>query len=64
MSDIEHELVVDNVELRDEVARLATVALRALESAIAAQDTALGRHDAWLDEARDALVSQAPSRTQ
>ena len=51
MSDSEYEYVQENDALRGEVAFLRDVALRALRSAIVAQDEASGRHDDWLDEA-------------
>jgi hypothetical protein len=46
MSDIEHELFVENWSLRSESLRLATVAQRALITAIDAQDASFGAHDA------------------
>ena len=58
MSDAEHELFVDNAALRDDVARLHDLVLRALTTAIYAQDAAFGHHDVWLDQARDELSSQ------
>jgi hypothetical protein len=49
MSDSEHEYLLAHESLRAEVARLREVARRALQAAVAAQDAATGRHDAWLD---------------
>jgi hypothetical protein len=51
MSDAEHELIVDNIDLREEVVRLGDIAHRSLAAALEAQDAAFGRHDAWIDEA-------------
>ena len=51
MSDVEHELVIENDALRAELARVAAIAERALTVAKEAQDAAVGRHDAWLDDA-------------
>ncbi|MET0627570.1 MAG: hypothetical protein ABW033_03830 [Acidimicrobiia bacterium] len=51
MSDSEHEYVLANDTLRGEVVFLRDVALRALHSAIEAQDEASGSHEDWLDEA-------------
>jgi hypothetical protein len=57
MSDVEHEFVVENQNLRDEAAQLRSVAERALRAAIAAQDARTGSHEPWLDEALRALPS-------
>jgi hypothetical protein len=51
MSDSEHEYVLANESLRAETAFLRDVALRALHSAIEAQDEGSGSHEDWLDEA-------------
>jgi hypothetical protein len=51
MSDVEHELVVENELLRAEVARLRAVARRAIDAAPRAQDDHTGSHEAWLDDA-------------
>ena len=58
MSDVEHELLTDLSEVRDEVAELRELARRALVAAATAQDAAYGRHDAWID---DALRDTAPA---
>jgi hypothetical protein len=55
MSDIEHEFVVENETLRQELARVRVLAARAITAAIAAQDAAGGKHDAWLDVALEGL---------
>jgi hypothetical protein len=55
MSDAEHELVVENELLRSEVARARAIALRAVETAKAAQDAVDGHHEPWLDRAADDL---------
>jgi hypothetical protein len=44
MSDIEHERFVENRSLRSGSLRLATVAQRALITAIDAQDASFGAH--------------------
>ena len=49
MSDSEHEYLLETEALREEAARLRTLAVRALRAAIAAQDSATGRHDEWLE---------------
>jgi hypothetical protein len=51
MSDIEHELLIENDMLRVELARVRDIARRALAVAKDAQDAATGDHDSWLDEA-------------
>ena len=50
MSDAEHELLKENTEQVEEIARLRALVVRAARAAIDAQDRADGRHDAWLDE--------------
>jgi hypothetical protein len=55
VSDAEHELLVDNDALLQDVERLRTLARRAVEAAIAAQDAASGSHEPWLDDARREL---------
>ena len=52
MSDVEHELITDLGEIRDEVDELRALARRALQAASAAQDAAYGRHDAWIAKLR------------
>jgi hypothetical protein len=51
MSDAEHELIVDNLDLREDVVRLGRIAYRSLAAAREAQEAAFGRHDPWIDEA-------------
>jgi hypothetical protein len=51
MSDIEHELLIENDMLRAELARVRDIARRALAAAKDAQDAATGDHDPWLDQA-------------
>ena len=51
MSDIEHELVVENRALRVELERVRSVARDAIIRAAAELDRATGRHDAWFDQA-------------
>ena len=62
MSDVEHEFVQENQQLRDEVARLRLLVERAVRAAMAAQDAARGTHEAWLDDARARAVTPDPSR--
>ncbi len=50
MSDAEHELLLDNTEHLEEIARLRTLLVRAARAAIAAQDRADGAHEPWLDD--------------
>ena len=51
MSDAEHELLKENTEQVEEIARLRALLARAAQAAIDAQDRADGRHEAWLDQA-------------
>jgi hypothetical protein len=51
MSDVEHELIADVVEARDELGEMRQLARRALAAASIAQEAAYGRHDAWIDDA-------------
>jgi hypothetical protein len=51
MSDAEHELILDYMDLRDEVVRLGEIAHRSLAAALEAQDAAFGWHEPWIDEA-------------
>jgi hypothetical protein len=51
MSDVEHEIIVDNLDLREQVTWLSDLARRSLVAASVAQDAAYGRHDAWIDRA-------------
>ena len=57
MSDVEHELIVDNLELQVRVDRLSVIALRSIVAASEAQDVAFGRHEDWLDDARRAVAN-------
>jgi hypothetical protein len=50
VSDAEHELLLDNTEHLEEIARLRTLVVRAARAAIAAQDRADGSHEPWLDD--------------
>ena len=60
MSDAEHQLLVDNAEQAEVIARLRVAALRAAQAAIAAQDRIDGTHDGWLDDlVRDLSASVA-----
>jgi hypothetical protein len=61
MTDSEHEYLQEGEALRAEVAFLRDVALRALHSAIEAQDQASGRHDDWLDEALRLVRDDQPT---
>jgi hypothetical protein len=51
VSDIEHELVIENETLRSELARVREIARRALHTAKDAQDADSGQHDPWIDDA-------------
>jgi len=59
MSDAEHELIVDNVDLREEVVRLGDIVHRSLAAALKAQDAAFGCHEVWIDEAIRETVAPA-----
>jgi hypothetical protein len=61
VSDVEHEFVLENQQLRDEVVRLRLLVERAVRAAIAAQDSATGTHEPWLDDARLSIVTPDPS---
>jgi hypothetical protein len=50
MSDAEHELLKENSEQVEEIARLRALLLRAASAARDAQDRADGMHDSWLDD--------------
>jgi len=50
VSDVEHEFLVETRQLRAAVIAEQQRLRRALETAIDAQDTAFGAHDAWLDD--------------
>jgi hypothetical protein len=51
VSDIEHEFVIENEQLRADLVRVRDIARRALAAAKEAQDAADGEHDQWLDVA-------------
>jgi hypothetical protein len=59
VSDAEHELLQDNIERVEEIARLRALAVRAARAAIDAQERADGQHDAWLDAVVDESHSAA-----
>lgn len=50
MTDAEHQLLVENAEHVEEIARLRASALRAAQAAIGAQDRVDGTHETWLDD--------------
>ena len=50
MSDAEHELLKENTEQVEEIARLRALVLRAASAARDAQDRADGTHESWLDD--------------
>jgi hypothetical protein len=50
VSDVEHQLLLDNADHLETIARLRAEALRAARAAIAAQDRADGTHEPWLDD--------------
>jgi hypothetical protein len=56
MSDVEHEMIVDHIELRERLDRVSVIAIRSLVAASEAQDIAFGRHDEWLDDAKRAVA--------
>jgi hypothetical protein len=58
MSDVEHELLTDLGEVREEAEDLRQLARRALVAAASAQEAAYGRHDGWID---DGLRETAPA---
>jgi hypothetical protein len=51
MSDVEHELIVDYIDLRERVDRLSEIAQRSLAAAADAQEAVYGRHEPWIDDA-------------
>jgi hypothetical protein len=57
MSDVEHELIVDNLDLQVRVDRISVIALRSIAAAAEAQEVAFGEHEEWLDDARRAVAS-------
>jgi len=50
VSDAEHQLLVENAEHVEEIARLRASALRAAQAATGAQDRLDGTHEPWLDD--------------
>ena len=56
MSDAEHELLKENTEHVEEIARLRELLRRAPRAAIDAQEHADGGHDAWLDDPENASI--------
>jgi hypothetical protein len=59
VSDVEHQLLMENAEHLELIASLRASALRAAHSAIAAQDHADGTHERWLDDLVDELTASA-----
>ncbi len=51
MSDLEHEMIEEQVQTQREAAELRQLARRALVAAESAQEAAYGRHDPWIDHA-------------
>ena len=51
MSDLEHEMIEEQVQTQREAAELRQLARRALVAAESAQEAAYGRHDPWIDQA-------------
>jgi len=62
MSDAEHELLKENSEQFDEIARLRAQLLRAASAARDAQDRADGTHEPWLDDVLRAVEAPAEGR--
>jgi hypothetical protein len=56
VSDAEHELLKENTEQVEEIARLRELLRRAARAAIDAQERAEGRHDPWLDDPENASI--------
>jgi DUF438 domain-containing protein len=56
VSDAEHELLKENTEQVEEIARLRALLRRAARAAIDAQERAEGRHDPWLDHPENASI--------
>jgi hypothetical protein len=57
MSDLEHEMIVEQVQTQREAEHLRRLARRALVAAESAQEAAYGRHDSWIDDAMRATVT-------
>ena len=51
MSDLEHEMIVEQVRTQREADEMRRLARRALVAAESAQEAAYGRHDPWIDVA-------------
>jgi hypothetical protein len=56
VSDADHELLKENTEQVEEIARLRELLHRAARAAIEAQERAEGRHDRWLDDPENASI--------
>jgi hypothetical protein len=61
MSDVEHEFVVENRELRAELERVRIVAREAIARAVAELDQANGRHSPFYDEALEDVAGTVPA---
>lgn len=59
MSDAEHELLLENGEQVEEIARLRALLSRVTRVAIDAQDRADGSHETFLDALLDDLEADA-----
>ena len=55
MTDVEHEFLVENDRLREELRRVRQVAVQALSAAMKSQDDATGQHEAWLESALQSI---------
>jgi type II secretory pathway pseudopilin PulG len=51
MSDLEHEMIVEQVQTQRDADEMRRLARRALAAAESAQEAAYGRHDPWIDTA-------------
>ncbi len=51
MSDLEHEMIVEQVQTQREADEMRRLARQALVAAESAQEAAYGRHDPWIDAA-------------
>ena len=58
VSDIEHEMVMEEQRLRERIQELSELARKSLTTAIAAQDHAFVTHDGWLDDALDDVAGE------
>jgi hypothetical protein len=57
MSDLEHEMIVEQVQTQREADHMRRLARRALVAAVNAQEAAYGRHDPWIDAAMHDMAS-------